>query len=487
MARLKINNREIEVEAGATVLDAARRAGVEIPTLCYAKETGAITSCMVCVVKELTSGRMVPACSTKALDGMNIDADGGEVRDARREILRLLLNEHVGDCEGPCSSICPASLNIPRMLRCISAGDVEAAARIAKRDLIFPAILGRLCTAPCEKACRRGSYDTPLAIRRLHGDVSENHRNNFALSVERMPQTGKTVAIIGSGIAGLSAAWMCLIAGHACRVYEKAAAPCPALRRLPPEKLPMEILDSETASVRDLGAEFVLGCEIGVDLPLEQLLKDNDALIVACTLPAAPNAKVFPAREDVMLVRAVTHGKAAARRVDAFLRGMPEDGTQQLFNAQIGRLHAEEKDSYAVERLRPANPAEHTSIKEEANRCLHCDCLKPVSCKLRRYAEEYGLGPRLKRTIPRPPVEAIQRSGEVFFEPGKCIKCGICIEITRSGSGDLGLTFDGRGFDSRVRVPFGEALARGLGKSAIECVKACPTGALSLRNEEETQ
>ncbi|HPO13365.1 MAG TPA: 2Fe-2S iron-sulfur cluster-binding protein [Candidatus Hydrogenedentes bacterium] len=486
MAHLKINTTEIEAGEGATVLDAAQQAGVEIPTLCYLKQTGAMTSCMVCVVKDLTSGRMFPACSTKALNGMHIDTHGEAVCEARREILRLLLNEHVGDCEGPCSSICPAALNIPRMLRYIAAGDLDAAAHIAKRDLIFPATLGRLCTAPCEKTCRRGSYDTPITIRRLHGEISEKYLNNPALSIECLPKTDKTVAVIGSGIAGLSAAWMCLVAGHACRVYEKAAVACPALRTLPPEKLPPEILEAEIASVRDLGVDFVLNCEVGVDLPLEKVEQESDALIVACALHVSPSEKVFTAQEDTMLVRAVGHGKAAARRVDAFLRGLPQNAIPQPFNSQIGRLHAEEKDSYAVERLNKIDSTPE-SLHDEAVRCLHCDCLKPISCKLRQYAEEYGLGPRLKRTMARTPVNPIQCGGEVLFEPGKCIKCGICIEITRNAGEELGVTFEGRGIDSRVCVPFGEALARGLGKSALECVRACPTGALSLRNEEETQ
>ncbi len=486
MARVKINAMEMEVDAEATILAAARRAGVEIPTLCHAKQTGAMTSCMVCVVKELNSGRMMPACSTKVLDGMHIDTEGGDVREARREMLRLLLNEHVGDCEGPCANICPASLNIPRMLRCISAGDPEAAARIAKRDLIFPALLGRLCTAPCEKSCRRGSYDAPIPIRRSHGEVSEQYLNAPALIPERLPNSGKKVIILGSGLAGLSAAWTCLLAGHACHIYEKADAPCPALRKLPPGKLPPEILDAEIASVRGLGAAFTLQCEAGVALPLEQLIEDNDAFIVACGLPVAPHEKVFAAQEDTMFVRAVAHGKAAAQRANAFLLGKPAAPLAPSFNSQIGRLHEEEKEAYAVERLQRAGSTKPRSIREEAARCLHCDCLKPVSCKLRRYAEEYGLGPRLKRSLPRAPVNAIQRGGEVYFEPGKCIKCGICIEITRAAGEELGLTFVHRGIDSRVCVPFGETLLKGLVKSASDCVNACPTGALAFRGKEET-
>ena len=86
----------------------------------------------------------------------------------------------------------------------------------------------------------------------------------------------------------------------------------------------------------------------------------------------------------------------------------------------------------------------------------------------------------------RPGVAPIQQFEDVLFEPGKCIKCGICVEITQARSKGMGLTFVGRGLASGVRAPFGESLAQGLGEAALQYVRACPTGALALRNEEET-
>lgn len=482
MLQLKIDGVTIEVDEGATLLDAALQAGASVPTLCYERRTGALTSCMLCVVRDVSTGRLMPACSTRALDGMVLDTRGEEVRAARREILRLLLNEHVGDCEGPCSSICSASLNIPRMLRYIAEGDPEAAARLAKRDLIFPATLGRLCSAPCEKACRRGSYDTPISIRRLHGETAELQLSAQPTATETAAKTGKRVTVVGAGLAGLSAAYECLQVGHDVRVYEKAAMACPALHALSPEQLPPEILDAEIASIQKLGAELVLSCEVGTALPLARMLEECDALILACSLSCEANGKIFLTKEDVMPVRAVAHGKAAAARADAFLSGCA-DLPPEPFTAQIGRLHPEEKNVYGVERLNTP-PGGVEDNRGEAARCLHCDCLNPVSCKLRRYAEEYGLGPKLKRGMNRPVVQTIQRHDDVLFEPGKCIKCGICVEISRAAN-EAGLAFEGRGLSTRVHAPFDGALGEALGSAALECVRACPTGALSLRNEEE--
>jgi len=530
MARLRVNGIEVEVDNGATVLDAAERAGAEVPTLCYLKEIGSITSCMVCVVKDLASGQMLPACSAKAAHGMEINTDGEEVRAARREILQMLLSEHVGDCEAPCSRICPAGLNIPRMLRYIAADNAEAAARLAKRDLIFPATLGCICSAPCEKGCRRALYDSPIAIRRLHREVGERLLTDGSVLDDRAPATGKTVAVVGAGIAGLSAAWMCLLKGHACCVYDKEEMACTSLRSVQEEQVSrnrselildlQELIEAEVNSIRDLGAELVFSCEVGRDISFGSVQAEFDAVILACGAAASGASfrgnsgsanvrlgnRTYTVQGDDMPVRAVAQGKAVAHRVDSFLRGFPSDATPRRFNSRIGSLRPEEIAPYACERLQRAGPSrsqvrlgnETKAADIEAGRCLHCDCLKPVSCRLRRYAEEYGIGPRVDRHMKRLPVEPIQRckgapqraqsaTDDVLFEPGKCIKCGICVAITQAAGKDLGLTFVGRGLTASVRAPFGEPLARGLGETALQCVRACPTGALAFLSEEETE
>ena len=81
----------------------------------------------------------------------------------------------------------------------------------------------------------------------------------------------------------------------------------------------------------------------------------------------------------------------------------------------------------------------------------------------------------------RMPLRRIVQHADVIFEPGKCINCGLCIEIARAGCEPLGLTFIGRGFDVRVGVPLDGSLKEALSKVAAECVAACPTGALSMR------
>jgi ferredoxin len=114
-----------------------------------------------------------------------------------------------------------------------------------------------------------------------------------------------------------------------------------------------------------------------------------------------------------------------------------------------------------------------------AARCLHCDCRKADTCLLRRYAVEYDGDQKRYRGKDRVSFERITQHADVIYEPGKCIKCGICVRITEAAGEPLGLTFIGRGFSMRVAVPFEESMAKGLQEVAAKCVAACPTGALA--------
>jgi predicted molibdopterin-dependent oxidoreductase YjgC len=120
--------------------------------------------------------------------------------------------------------------------------------------------------------------------------------------------------------------------------------------------------------------------------------------------------------------------------------------------------------------------------RAEALRCLHCDCRKPQECKLRRYSGEYGA--KARRYKSELPLFSQQvQHPDIIYEPGKCIRCGLCIQITAGAKEELGLTFIGRGFDARVAVPFDHTIAEGLKKTGRRCVEACPTGALAFKEK----
>src|SRR4030095_5228483 len=98
--RLTVDGHPVEVSAGASVLDAAAKLGINIPTLCYLGKCGPLTSCLVCLVK--INGKLVPSCGTRAELGMVVQSETDEVHEARRTALELLFSDHVGDCLSPC-------------------------------------------------------------------------------------------------------------------------------------------------------------------------------------------------------------------------------------------------------------------------------------------------------------------------------------------------------------------------------------------------
>lgn len=498
MTQLIINGIPVTVPAGTTVLEAAAGLGIRIPTLCHERGRRPLTSCMLCTVEDVSKNRFVPACAAPAEEGMIVETDSDKVRHARRSVLEMLLSEHVGDCEAPCERACHAGLNVPLMLRHVAQGRDDAARALAREALVLPAVLGRICTAPCEAVCRRGFYDEPLAIREIHGQLAvlpgepDQTRGDDSLRRESgmvSPDLKevKQVSVIGSGPAGLAAAFVLRRYGHSCRVYEKRPQAGGSLLDVPEQQLPRAVLEGDLNYLAGLGIAFVLDTGVGAAVSLEDVLECSDAVVVACKLAVPEQAGVFRAEEHRMPVRSVALGKRAAEAAHAWLAQMHAEASP-VYHSTIGRISREMMRPFVdnratAEALRRSRDVSRP--EEEAERCLHCDCHAPVSCKLRHYAAEYGARQGVFRSAERPLPGGILRYGDVIFDAGKCIKCGLCVDVAQEMGEPFGLTFTGRGFTMEVTTPFGESLEKSLAKSAPDCVAVCPTGALAFDTKEE--
>lgn len=514
MSMLRIDNQETRFEPGDTLLDVARGLGIEIPTLCHLEDRPPYTACMVCMVEDRTSKRLLPACSALAEDGMDIDTCGTRVHAARRDTLSLMLAEHVGDCEGPCRRGCPANMNIPLMIRRIGEGRFRDALVTVKERIALPAVLGRICHAPCEKACRRGQHDDPVSICLLKRFVADTDlASGQPYRPPCLPDSGKRVGIVGAGPAGLSAAYYLRQYGHACVVLDANESPGGQLRYgVPEEQLPREVLDEEIQVIRDLGVEFRQETTLGKDLSLAGLEEAFDTVLLAvgeATVAGAAEHGLevtslgikadshslqttrtgcFAGGDAVHVtrraVRAVGHGHTMAVSAHQFLSGQEVTGPPRDVASVLGRLRPGEMEAYLAGvdgGPRAQTVVEADPARQEAGRCLHCDCRASTDCALRDYAEAYGAKQKTFRCDDRLRFNQVRQHAGILFEPGKCIKCGKCVRIAAEAGEELGLTFIGRGFTVRVGAPLDASLADGLKTAASACVDACPTGALAYR------
>ncbi|MFC1514125.1 2Fe-2S iron-sulfur cluster-binding protein [candidate division KSB1 bacterium] len=524
MINLTINDQRVSVNKGSTVLDAAEKLGINIPTLCYYKGLEPNASCMICVVHDLRTDSLLPSCSLPAEDGMKIETGNEKVREARKDTLDLLLSEHVGDCEAICSRACPAEMDIPLMIRQIEENDLENAIITVKKDIALPAVLGRICSAPCEKGCKRKFYDEPVSICHLKKFVADADLAKEKQYIpEIKPSTGKKVAVIGAGPAGLSSAYYITQYGHKCCIFDRNKKPGGMLQYgTPDDILPKSVLKAEIDHILGLGIELRSEQTLGKDFSINDLRKDFDAVVIttgkidpeifkSTEIELSPrgivvNRKTYETSlagvftggntisEGKSAIRSAAHGKFIAESVDNFLNGRKLTGQNKRFNSSIGKLLESEikefvKEAEEWERIIPGDNIDSGYTAEEAEketgRCCHCDCRKLETCKLRQYSDEYGADQSRFKFGQRKLIQKNLQHDLVNFEPGKCIKCNICVEITKKAGEKLGLTFINRGFDIRISVPFNESLNNGLRKTAEECINACPTAAFAWKKYEE--
>lgn len=284
--KLTMDGREVLAEPGETILLAARRAGIEVPALCYMEGRRAHESCGVCMVRVEGRAGVVPACATRVENGMVVETDTEELAEVRRLALDLLLSDHVGDCMAPCQMACPAKIDIQLFLELIGEGRHADALDVIRQAVAFPGVLGRICPKPCETACRRGELDEPIAICAMKRFPADLERERGRRQPPPAPATGRRVAIVGGGIAGLTAAYYLLLQGHACTVFDARPEFGGVLRhRIPPFRLPAAVLDFEVEAVRALGAVFAPGRRLGDDLSFESLVSEYDAVLLATGAP----------------------------------------------------------------------------------------------------------------------------------------------------------------------------------------------------------
>lgn len=401
------------------------------------------------VVKYLLVGaNAVQVCSAVVLNGYEVvrelrdglerfmDARGyARIEDFRGKLNARIVGTHDIDRRkrvraakryemlAPCKAACPAGVSAQSYVRLVAEGRFEEAVRIVRASNPFQSICGRACYAPCEDACTRTPLGGPIAIRAIKRFVDEWGREHMPLleqPIAKAPSTGKRVAIVGSGPAGLTAAHDLALAGHAVTVFEALDAPGGMLRvGIPSYRLPKALVDEEIAAIRRLGVEIRTGAALGRDFTLGSLRRSgHDAILVAIgshrsaplDVPGKDTEGVVDALE---LLRRVNGGEAVkvARRV-AVVGG----GNSALDAARAARRLGADEVYVVYRRTRAEMPAHEREIREaeaEGIRILY------LAIPLRVLARgEKVVGLRCAAGYLEPaPEGTLRREGEAPAEP----------------------------------------------------------------------
>jgi len=180
----------------------------------------------------------------------------------------------------PCVALCPAGVDIPGYIALINSGRYDDAVKLIRKDNPFPTACAYICEHPCEARCRRNMVDDPLNIRGLKR-YAVDHAGDVP-QPSCAPATGKTVAVVGGGPGGLSAAYYLSLMGHKVTVFEKQKLLGGMLRYgIPSYRFPREKLDAEIASILSLGIEVHAGVDVGTEPSLDDLRKQFDCLYLS--------------------------------------------------------------------------------------------------------------------------------------------------------------------------------------------------------------
>jgi NADH-quinone oxidoreductase subunit F len=271
--------------------------------------------------------------------------------------------------EAPCGHACPAGTSVPKYISLISQRRFSDAVRIVRDHNPFPAVCGRVCNAPCEDKCRRAQVDEPLAIRNLKRFAADSEmKEGKPHQVKtRGIQSGKKVAVIGGGPAGLTAAYHLARMGHSPTVFEALPEPGGMLvYGIPEYRLPKETLRKEIKAIEDLGVTIKPNTKVGVDIKFEDIKKDFNAVYVATgadkswtlEIPGEDMAGVY---DSIVFLRDVQLGKEVHVGNNVAVVG---GGNAAIDAARTAKRMGAENVTVVYRRLRDDMPADPYEIHE---------------------------------------------------------------------------------------------------------------------------
>jgi formate dehydrogenase major subunit len=287
----------------------------------------------------------------------------------RKIYLQALLRNHYGDCVAPCVVRCPGHIDIQKYLYHVANGSFVEALAVIKESNPFPSVCGRVCPHPCEEVCRRNAIDSPVninGVKRFIGDFDSYQTVEYVPPVSA--DTGRKVAIIGAGPAGLTCAYFLRCLGHSVSIFEKQESAGGMLKwGIPYYRLPEDTLDREIKTILDLGIDIHYNRELGKDFTIQSLRrKGYEAIFLG--IGAQKSSRMAIPGEDLpgvmsgldLLARLARNEKPDLGNTVVVFGG----GNTAMDAARSAVRLGAEKVIVAYRRTRAEMPAQHIEIEE---------------------------------------------------------------------------------------------------------------------------
>ncbi|HUZ18631.1 MAG TPA: NADH-ubiquinone oxidoreductase-F iron-sulfur binding region domain-containing protein [Spirochaetia bacterium] len=276
-----------------------------------------------------------------------------------------------------CENSCPLHMNIPGYLELVKEGRIEEAFELTLRENPLPGSIGRICHFHCQMRCRREAIDEPVAQGEIHRYLADTmykmgrERTIYRkLLKEKLPATGKNIAIVGAGPAGLTAAFFLVRLGHTVTIYDSHDEAGGILRwGIPAYRLPKNVLSKETDLIKKLGVRFVFNVRVGTDLSIESLKARNDAVLLCIGAEddralAVPGEDAAGVLKGYQFLERLNSGKAEKLGANVIVIGGGNsaiDVARSLFRvgSHVTVAYRRTKDEM------PANPDELLGAEEE--------------------------------------------------------------------------------------------------------------------------
>jgi len=494
MIQISIDNQQLQVEQGKTVLEAAFDAGIYIPNLCYHPDLPPLGACRLCLVEIDGMRGFPPSCTTYVSEGMMVLTNTPQLQEFRKNIIWLMLSDHPKDlaestqfqkvvewvgvedalpghvseprklpeipenepvyirdlsrcilcercvrmcqevrgigaiglinrgiktyvgtqtnvpimdsgckfCEAcvevcpsgalrdkksfteeereayilPCTNTCPAGIDVARYVRLIAEGRYQDAIEVIRETVPLPYTLGCVCPHPCEEECRRGEVNEAISIRGLKKFVAEHDTGRWREKLKILPDTGRKVAIVGSGPAGLTAAWFIRKQGHAVTVFEALSKGGGTMRiGIPEYRLPRHVLDQEIKDIEDIGVEFRYNTKVE---SLDNLFDQGFNAIFLGVGATKGTTMGIPGEEDPRVLNGLSvlreinlEGKSELKGRIAVVGG----GNVAIDVARCGLRVGAEQVSMLYRRTRQEMPASPEEIEAALNEGVKIDFL----------------------------------------------------------------------------------------------------------------